>query len=319
MVRTMSGRGTLRVGTRGSLLALAQTGSVVDAIRGKFPGMTVETVRIKTTGDKIVDSPLFRIGVKSLFTKEIEEAILDKKVDLAVHSLKDLPTEVPPGLAIGAVLEREDPRDCLISSGGWTLRTLPQKARVGTSSLRRQAQILALRPDLQVENLRGNLDTRMRKLEDGVCEAIVLAVCGVGRLNSTFESRGGKFFLNVIPYEEMLPAVGQGSLAIEVRQDDEEVLSIVRDFEHGPSRTAASCERSFLKTLQGGCQIPVGVRSEVRGKNLSVEGLIASLRGEKIVRDNVSGSADSAEALGEDLAIRLLRSGGDRILESIRH
>ncbi|OGR94016.1 MAG: hydroxymethylbilane synthase [Elusimicrobia bacterium RIFCSPLOWO2_01_FULL_64_13] len=310
-------RESLKAGTRGSLLALTQTESVAGEVRRLFPGTRVEVVRIKTTGDKITDAPLSKIGGKNLFTKEIEEALLGRKIDFAVHSLKDVPTDLPEGLAIGAVLERRDAHDCLISKKGRDIRSLPERARVGTSSLRRQAQILAIRPDLRLQNLRGNLDTRLKKLEEGSYDAIVAAACGLGRLAAELKDRLGKLTLRVIPYEDMLPAVGQGFLAVEMRSGDAKVGEMLAALEHGPSRAAADCERAFLKTLQGGCQVPIGALAEVRGEELVLEGLVASLDGKKILRDRSLGPLRSSEEIGAALAEKLLRSGGDRILDAI--
>jgi hydroxymethylbilane synthase len=308
----------IKVGSRGSLLAMAQAELVVSSLKEKFPSLEIEAVTIKTTGDKIQDSPLSKIGTKSLFTKEIEEALMENKIDLAVHSLKDLPTEIPEVLALGAVTEREDPHDCLISSQGWTLKTLPQGARMGTSSLRRQAQILSLRCDLIVESLRGNLDTRIRKLQQGRFDAIVVAKAGVKRLGKSLSMEGKGLVLKMIPYAEMLPAVGQGSLAIEVRKSDSETGSIVKALNHGVSYAVALCERAFLAALQGGCQVPIGALAEASEGTLFLEGVIVSLQGDKVVRDKTSGHIDRSVDLGDELGKRLLGKGGKEILESIR-
>lgn len=301
----------LKVGTRGSALALVQTEGAAAALLKIFPDLLIETVRIKTTGDKILDAPLSKIGAKSLFTKEIEEALLDGKIDLAVHSLKDLPTEVPSGLEIGAVLEREDPRDCLVANKRMSLEDLPKGAKVGTSSLRRAAQILALRPDIRVENLRGNLDTRLKKIEEGAFDAIVVAQAGLTRLNA-------KVTASPIPFEEMLPAVGQGFVAIEIRSDDARTKKIVEPLNDGQAQIAALCERAFLRTLEGGCQVPIGALAIVEGPQIRLEGLISSLDGKIRYRDKIAGAAKDCEQVGINLAKKLLSKGGDKILESIR-
>lgn len=306
----------LKVGSRGSALALTQTHWVIAELKKKFPEAKIENVVIKTTGDKMTQMPLSKIGLKGLFTKEIEEALLDGKIDLAVHSLKDLTTEFPAGLKLGAVTEREDPRDCLIALKSVTLKTLPQGARVGTSSLRRQAQIAALRKDLKIENLRGNLDTRIRKLREGQYDAIVVARAGVKRLLN--ESQTRDWAIHEIPFDEMLPAVGQGSLAIEIRDGDEKVEAMIQVLNHRNSLHAAICERAFLRKLQGGCQIPAGAFCEVKGDAISVEGMIALPSGEKMIRYKMTGTLHSAETLGEQLGEKLLKSGGEKILTALR-
>lgn len=301
----------LKVGTRGSALALIQTDGVAQALRRIFPGLSIETVRIKTTGDKILDAPLSKIGAKSLFTKEIEEALLEGKIDLAVHSLKDLPTDVPAGLEIGAVLKREDPRDSLVANTRMSLNDLPKGARVGTSSLRRAAQILALRPDIRVENLRGNLDTRLKRIAEGAFDAILVAQAGLTRMNA-------KVAASPIPFEEMLPAAGQGFVAIEIRSDDARTIKIVEPLNDSQAQIAALCERAFLRTLEGGCQVPVGALAVVEGSRIRLEGLISSLDGKTLYRDKIEGAAKDCEQVGINLAKILFSKGGDKILESIR-
>lgn len=309
-------RETITIGTRGSPLALAQTGFVAGLIRKKFPRMIVQTRVIKTTGDKILDAPLSKIGSKGLFTKELEEALLRREIDLAVHSLKDLPSELPRGLAIGAILKRADSRDCLVSARKWTLMSIPRGSKVGTSSLRRQAQLLALRPDLKVENLRGNLDTRVRKLREGVFDAILLAAAGIARLRDPRLVAG--LSVHKISRAQMLPAVGQGALAVEIRERDGAALGALRFLDHRPTRVLAQSERAFMKTLEGGCQVPVGIHSRLSGGTIVLDGLIASVSGGRCVRKNVSGPAAQAERLGSRLARELLRDGGREILGEIR-
>ena len=303
---------SLKLGTRASALALAQAEFVAGGIRRNFPGLSIETVRIKTTGDNILDAPLSKIGAKSLFTKEIEEALQDGRIDLAVHSLKDLPTEVPRGLEIGAVLERQDPRDCLVADKRTSLKELPKSAKVGTSSLRRAAQILALRPDIRIENLRGNLDTRLKKIAEGGFDAIVVALAGLARLNSNATA-------SPIPFEEMLPAVGQGFLGIEIRSGDAKTQKAVAPLNDRNAWTAAMCERAFLRTLEGGCQVPIGAFAAVEGPDIRLEGIISSLDGREHYRGKAAGAAKDCEQVGIDLAKKLLALGGGKILESIRN
>jgi hydroxymethylbilane synthase len=308
--------GRLRGGTRGSLLALTQTGSVAAALRRKCRGLSVSLLTIKTAGDRNATAPLPRIGGKGLFTKEIEDALLDGRIDFAVHSLKDLPTELPRGLEIGAVLKREDPRDCLIARSRATLKTLPRGARVGTSSLRRQAQIAGLRPDLRAENLRGNLDTRLQKLRRGGYDAIVVARAGLRRLAGKISLKGLR--VNILSESEMLPAVGQGALAVEIRSDDRGVREAVRRLNHPPTETRTRAERSFLAVLQGGCQVPVGVSSKIVKGRIVLKGAVVSPDGRRSVRAEVSGPASRPEDAGERLARRLLKSGARKILDAVR-
>ncbi len=308
---------SLKIGTRGSLLALAQTGFVAKSIQKEFPKLEVQVQIIKTTGDKIMDAPLSRIGSKGLFTKELEDALSCRAIDLAVHSLKDLPSDLPEGLTIGAILKRADSRDCLVSVQRWNLKTLPRGAKVGTSSLRRQAQLLALRPDLKVENLRGNLDTRVRKLREGLADAIVIASAGITRLGDPALLKGLHLFK--IPCAQMLPAAGQGALAIEIRKNDRRVLSAIRFLNHGATENQMLCERAFLKTLKGGCQIPIGIYSRMKGSRIFLDGIISSVTGGQSVRSKLSGPVKNSEKLGKILAERLLQSGGRAILEAIRY
>ena len=308
----------IRVGTRGSLLALTQAGIVVSALRERFPDIQVETLEIKTTGDAVLDRPLTQIGSKGLFTKEIEEALIEGRIDLAVHSLKDLSAEIPGPLVLGAVTRREDPRDCLISKKAWSLKTLPRGATVGTGSLRRRAQVLSLRPDLKVEDLRGNLDTRIRKLLEDRFDAIVAARAGLNRLEKSLPAECKSLSFKTIPRSEMLPAVGQGFLGIEIRKGDPETEQLVRILDHQASHQTALCERAFLAELQGGCQVPIGVWTEVKGGKLSLEGLIASIDGGKVVLDKISGGLERGPDLGKELGKKLLGMGGKQILESIR-
>ena len=297
----------LRLGTRRSKLALWQANYVKEKLEER--GHSVELVLITTSGDKILDVPLAKVGGKGLFVKEIEEGLLKGDIDLAVHSLKDVPMVLPKGLTLGAITQREEPYDVLISRDGFTLETLPSGSRVGTSSLRRMVQIKRKRPDLVVENLRGNVDTRIRKLDDGLYDAIVLAYAGVKRMG--FEGRISQVLTDFIP------AVGQGSLAIEVREKDEDVLDAISFLDHRESRICAICERSFLRALEGGCQVPIGARAVVEGESLHVKGFVSNLDGTIFIQRSKSGLVDDASALGVELARDILKSGGDKVLEEI--
>ena len=301
-------RKTLRIGTRGSLLALRQSQWVRDTLMNYWPGLVVELQVIKTTGDKIQDVPLAKVGGKGLFVKEIEDALLAREVDLAVHSMKDVPAILPDGLIIAAIPRREDPRDVLVTRGISSLKELPREAKVGTSSLRRAAQVKALRPDLRVENLRGNLDTRLRKVAEGHYDAIILAAAGLHRMG--WQARISHY----LEPEQFLPAVGQGALGIEARADDAEVLAHLTPLHHLDSEVAVAAERSFLKELEGGCQVPIGGYARVVGDMVELTGLVASVDGSVLLRR--AGKAPVAEAaeLGLRVAQELLAAGGKAIL-----
>ncbi len=305
--------GRVVIGTRGSTLALWQTQYVVERLRDASPELDVQVETIQTRGDLVRDRALSQVGGKGLFVKEIENALSSGEIDLAVHSLKDMPTEQPQGLTLGAILERADPRDALVVRGGkGDLGSLPPRARVGTSSLRRRAQLLAARPDLQVLDLRGNVDTRLRKLREGQYDAVVLAVAGLVRLGHS-DAIGQS-----LPVELMLPAVGQGALCVEVRADDAATGDLIASLDHPATRQAAAAERAFLRRLEGGCQVPIGAYAEVRDNRLHLQGLIAALDGSRLVRDEVRGPAAGAAGMGSDLAERLLAAGGEAILEGVR-
>ncbi len=304
-------RRSLVLGTRASRLAIWQAEWVRARLREIAPDVTVTLQRIKTSGDKILDVPLAKIGGKGLFVKEIEEALLQGTIDLAVHSMKDVPTALPEGLDILCVPEREDPRDALISREAKPLERLPQGARVGTSSLRRQSQLLHRRPDLKIEMLRGNLDTRLRKLREGEFDAIVLAAAGLKRMG--WADRITEY----LPPEVSLPAIGQGALGIEGRRDDTFVREVVSALEHPPTRTAVTAERALLDKLEGGCQVPIAAHATLVGGRLRLEGLIASVDGRRIVQDVVEGPAVDARQLGTRLGEQLLRQGGGAILNEI--
>lgn len=300
------------VGSRDSALAMWQTNWVVDTLRKLNPDYTFRIVSMKTQGDKILDVALAKIGDKGLFTKELEVAMLNREIDLAVHSMKDLPTVLPEGLTIGAMCERVDPRDVVISRNGVPLAQLPQGALIGTSSLRRCAQLLNYRPDLRLEPLRGNLNTRMAKLERNNLDAIILAAAGVERLG------WGDRITERISTDVCLPAVGQGSIGIEIREGDQEVFNVVQTINHAPSRAAITAERALLKKLEGGCQIPIGALGTVDGDQLTLNGVVAGLDGKEVIRDQISGPVNEAATLGEKLAERLVEMGADRILKAVR-
>ncbi len=300
------------IGTRGSQLALWQANWVKTALIGKHPGLSVDLLIIKTKGDKILDVPLAKVGGKGLFVKEIEEAISDKRVDLAVHSMKDMPADIPEGLCISAVPEREDPKDVLISRRGLLLHQLPQGARIGTSSLRRSAQIKHLRPDAEIVSLRGNLDTRLKKLETENFDAIILAAAGVKRLG--LESRITQYLDDSM----MLPAVGQGALCIESRKDDAEVLPLIAALDHPATRTVVMGERAFLNRLEGGCQVPIAAHGKIENNWFVISGLVADLEGKTIIRETLSGVLSESESVGIRLAETLLSKGAGQILESLK-
>ena len=299
----------VRIGTRASALALWQTEWVVDRLRSLHPHVRFEIVEIRTTGDRVRDRPLFQAGSVGLFVKELEAALIDGEIDVAVHSLKDMPSRVTPGLAIAAVPEREDPRDALVSRLGLTIDALPQGARVGTSSRRRAAQLLALRPDLEILDIRGNVDTRLRKAEAEPYDATVLAVAGLVRLG-----REGRI-TQVIPPEVMLPPAGQGALAVEIRADDEETHALAAALDHRETRQAVTAERAFMARLGGGCHVPIGAYAVVDQDHLWFRGLVSSIDGQIVLRGGCRGPADQPEALGSALAEDLLAKGAAELLE----
>jgi hydroxymethylbilane synthase len=296
----------LTIGSRGSQLALWQAHWI--QARLEALGQQCQIEIIKTTGDKITDVALSQVGSKGLFTKEIEEALLAGTIDLAVHSLKDMPTELPPGLTLAAIPEREDPRDALI---GRVLSDLPAGASVGTGSLRRAAQLRALRPDLQMEDIRGNVDTRLRKLDEGRYDAIVLAAAGLRRLG--WEHRITELFDPGI----MCPAVGQGALAVETRDDGGHAFQIVEQLENVETRARVTAERAVLASLGGGCQAPMGAHAFVTSETLCILALIVSPDGEKVVRKEAQGPVAQAAALGQALGEKLLAAGGKQILDAV--
>jgi len=302
----------IKIGTRGSQLALWQSNWVKSTLMEKFPGLAVELVIIKTKGDKIQDVPLARVGGKGLFVKEIEEAILERRVDLAVHSMKDMPALIPEGLCIGAIPDRENPKDALVSRKGLSLDQLPQGARIGTSSLRRAAQLKHLRPDLEILPLRGNLDTRLKKLETEDLDAVVLAAAGLRRME--LDHRVTQY----LDETEMLPAVGQGALCIEARENDPDIGPLTATLDHAGTRTVVLGERAFLHRLEGGCQVPIAAHGTLSGKEFSLIGLVASLDGVQLIRDTMTGPADHSESIGIELAERLLARGAGKLLDALK-
>ena len=305
----------LRIGSRGSALALWQANFVADRLR-EMSGAEIEIVRIRTSGDHMqtaaVAKPLGEYGAeaisKGIFIKELEDALLSGSIDIAVHSMKDVPTDTPAQLAFPSVTQREDPRDCLISRQGRTLKTLPYGARVGTSSLRRQAQLRHRRPDLELAELRGNVDTRIKKLEAGEYDAIVLAIAGVNRLGLA-----GKI-TQVLDEESMLPAVGQGALGIETRANDGETSRLVAQLDHPETRACVIAERAVLRKLQGGCQIPLGALARIRDDVLHLEAAVFSARGSEHVQASDDGPVSEADAIGVRLGAALIEAGAGNIL-----
>ena len=297
----------LRIGSRGSQLALWQTHHISALLRER--GHEVELEIIKTTGDKITDVALAKVGTKGMFTKEIEEALADGRIDLAVHSLKDLPTAVPPGFEIAAITTRENARDVLCSRKYASIDQLPRGAHVGTSSLRRQAQLKSLRSDLEISPLRGNVDTRLRKLEAGEYDAVILAAAGLNRLGKTESIR------QIIPADVMCPAAGQGALGIEIRAGDSGTRQHLAFLDDPAARATTTCERALLNKLGGGCQVPIGAFAEVRDGRLHLEGVVAHPDGSRVLRESHEGT-DPVQ-LGEAVGDRLLRCGGDVILEAV--
>jgi hydroxymethylbilane synthase len=300
----------LRLGTRTSLLALRQANWVKSRLEENHPGVQVTLVQIKTEGDNL-DIPLFKAGGKGLFVKEIEDALLRGTVDMALHSAKDLPAMIPQGLSLMAFPEREDPRDVLISRNGMRWSEISVGGRVGTGSLRRQAQLLNLRPDLEIIPLRGNLDTRIKKLSTLSLDAIVLASAGLRRMG--WEDRVSEYF----EPEVMLPAIGQGVLAIEARFQDDRVRRLVASLNHDPTEASVTAERAFLKRLEGGCQVPIAGLAMVEPAKLTLNGMVASVDGRKVVKGRVEGTPEKSENLGRQLAEELLAKGAGDILREV--
>jgi len=301
---------SLKIGTRSSPLALWQAEWVKARLLEMDEVAEVELVKIKTSGDKILDVPLAKVGGKGLFTKEIEEALLRGDADLAVHSMKDVPTDIPDGLKVDVIPEREDPSDALISRGV-KLADLPPGAQIGTSSLRRRAQLKRLRPDFVIVDLRGNIETRLRKLDSENLDAVILASAGIKRMGYTDR------ITEQISGDVMLPAVGQGALAIETRINDEEVNSVVGRLHHQPTAVCVLAERFFLKKLEGGCQVPIAGDATLEGENLTLEGLVGDLDGQRLIRETQTGPAGDYEKIGIALAEQLLEQGAAEILAEV--
>ncbi len=302
---------TLRIATRKSPLAVWQAEHVAAALRDAHPGLAVELVGMSTQGDKILDTPLARIGGKGLFVKELEQGMLAGTADIAVHSMKDVPVELPEGLHLPVIMAREDPRDAFVSNKFSTLDDLPQGARVGTSSLRRQCQLLERRPDLELIPLRGNVNTRLRKLDDGEYDAIILASAGLIRLG--FNDRIRAF----LEPDQSLPAIGQGAIGIECREDDERVNALIAPLHHQATATCVLAERAMNHRLEGGCQVPIAGHAVLEGEQIRLRGLVGSLDGKTIIRGEQRGGAAEAEALGVALAEQLLADGADEILRTL--
>lgn len=301
----------VRIATRKSALALWQAEYVKAQLERHHPGLLVELVPMSTQGDIILDTPLAKIGGKGLFVKELEVAMLDGRADIAVHSMKDLPVEFPPGLTLQTICPRENPLDAFVSNQFTSLEQLPQGAVVGTSSLRRQSQIKALRPDLTVRDLRGNVNTRLAKLDRGDFAAIILAAAGLIRLG--FEQR----IASIIPAEVSLPANGQGAVGIECREGDTQIQQLLAPLECQKTRSCVLAERAMNRRLQGGCQVPIGAYAELENDQLWLRGLVGSVDGSQIIQHQVRGAAKDAEALGTELANYLLGQGADRILQAV--
>ena len=302
----------IRIGTRKSKLALWQANFIADQLKKFYPAIEIELVHITTKGDKILDSPLSKIGGKGLFTNEIENQLIDGKIDIAVHSLKDIPAQLKNNFTIAAIPKREIPFDAFVSNDYKNFSDLPLNAKIGTSSLRRRAQILSIRSDLQIFDLRGNVDTRLKKLDDKNFDAIILAAAGLKRLG--YEDR----IKEIISPSIILPAVGQGALAIETLADRSDIIDLLKILDDFETRVAVSAERSFLKVVDGGCQVPIGVYAEISDKKVTIKAIISSLDGKNIFRDKISGSIVDAEILGESLANNLLNSGGREILNQLK-
>lgn len=301
----------LIIGTRQSLLALWQSRHIAALLRARYPQCEVVLQKIVTKGDRILDVPLAKIGGKGLFTKEIESELLEGGIDLAVHSLKDMPTALPQGLCLTAITQRANVGDAFVSNKYASLAELPAGAVLGTSSLRRRAQLLAARPDLKITDLRGNVDTRLRKLDEGQMDAVILAAAGLERLGY------GDRIREILPPSVCLPAVGQGALAVECREDDEKTRAMLDFLNDKAARQATAAERAFLGLVEGGCQVPIGVYAQVRDEAISIEAIIASLDGGRLLRQQISGAAADGPELAAELGRRMLAAGGAEILREI--
>jgi hydroxymethylbilane synthase len=304
-------REKLVIGTRGSKLALWQS-EYIKAKLQEVTGLPVELTIIKTTGDKILDVPLAKVGGKGLFTKELEVELMAGTVDLCVHSMKDVPTELPEGLFIAAMPERVDPRDVIVSGAGYNLDTLPHGARLGTSSLRRRSQVKALRPDLEIVDVRGNLDTRMRKAENGELDAVILASAGITRMG--WADR----ITHYIEPEQMVSAVGQGAIGIEIREDDEFMRHAMEAIGHPATMECVTAERVVMNKLEGGCQVPIGAYARIEGDHMVMDGFVGSVDGTTVLRAQLSGSIEDPVGLGDTMVAALIDRGADKVLAAVR-
>ncbi len=302
---------TIRIATRKSPLALWQAEHVAAELKKAHPGIQIEILGMTTQGDKILDTPLAKIGGKGLFIKELEQGLLSDEADIAVHSMKDVPVELPEGLHLAVIMQREDPRDAFVSNRFKTIDELPQGACVGTSSLRRQSQLAELRPDLQIKSLRGNVNTRLRKLDEGEYDAIILAAAGLIRLG--FQDRITAF----ISAEQSLPAIGQGAVGIECRSDDDRVNGLIAPLHHPETAACVLAERAMNQRLNGGCQVPIAGYAMLESGHLWLRGLVGEPDGSRIIRGEVEGTTAEAEAMGTGLAEQLLEWGADRILQAL--
>ncbi len=302
----------IRIGTRGSQLALYQAYRVKDALEAKYPELTFEIVVIKTKGDKILDVPLSKIGDKGLFTKELEIAMFNHEIDMAVHSLKDLPTVFPEGTKLGAVLERASAFDALVTKDQRTFEELTSEDIIATSSLRRKAQLLKLNPNLTIVEIRGNVNTRIRKMEEGYCSAMIMAAAGLQRLGMD------EHISEVLSPDKMIPACAQGAIAIEILEKDQEIENLLNGINHPETMITSGAERTFLRTLEGGCQIPVGSHSEIEGNTFTITGFISNLDGSVFIKDSASGPVEDAHTIANKLAEKLLNDGGKTVLDTIK-
>ncbi len=308
----METRNKIIIATRKSMLALWQAEWIKSQLKEINPDFEIELNKIKTTGDKILDVPLAQVGGKGLFVKEIEEAMLRNEADLAVHSMKDVPTDLPDGLHLSTITKREDPRDAFLAGEGInSFNDLPKGAHVGTSSLRRICQLLNIRPDLKISQLRGNVDTRLRKLAEGEYDAIILATAGVKRLGHADK------ITEILSPELSLPAIGQGAVGIECRKDDEFINDLLRKLDHHETSVCVTAERAFLKKLEGGCQVPIAAYAQLKNGNILISGLVGSLDGKTLIKETMEGKPEDAETLGTTLAEKLLAKGAKEILDEV--
>ena len=304
---------TIKIGTRGSQLALYQAYRVKKELQQLFPEINPEIIIIKTKGDKILDVALSKIGDKGLFTKELEVALINGNIDMAVHSLKDMPTELPQGLKLGAVLERGEINDAVVSLTNKTLKTLDSSHKIATSSLRRIAGILNFNPDFNIVDIRGNVNTRLQKMKDGYCDAMIMAATGLKRLGLE------EYISEIISPEILIPAVSQGAIGIETRENDNDTVLLMQKINHLNTWISITAERAYMNKLQGGCQIPVGCYSKITENQLTLKGFVASIDGKKYLKQEISGNYSEAKELGITLAENILNLGGDKILNDIRN